>query len=240
MTRPEERPLVVLARTRQWIAIDKPSGLAARPAPSQTVSALSQLEDWLAAHEPGPHPPGVVHRIDRGTSGVLLFSLEPEAHRALVRAFAERRIRKEYVAIVRGQPRPRRGLIDLPLRRNSSGRMVPDPHGLAARTRYETVRAWPDATQLRLLPVTGRMHQLRAHLAARGVPILGDPIYGRTPVGATVEPKRARLPRPPRLCLHAARLTLPPELAEGIGVIEAPLPEELRRYLRRLSASRSD
>jgi tRNA pseudouridine32 synthase/23S rRNA pseudouridine746 synthase len=123
--------------------------------------------------------------------------------------------------------------------------MVPDARGVAARTRYETIRSWPEAAQLRLQPLTGRMHQLRAHLAARGTPILGDAVYGRLPAGGSRRPsvevagERGRLPRPPRLCLHAASLTLPADLAEGSGSIVAPLPEDLRRYLRRLSASRS-
>jgi RluA family pseudouridine synthase len=247
--------LEIIARSPQWIAVAKPSGLPSRPAPSHSESALSLLEAWLRGNDPGPHPPGVVHRLDRETSGVLLFSLDPQAHRRLVGAFAAGQVCKEYVAFVRGSPKPRRGRIDLPLIRNASGIVVVDARGRPARTRYETVRAWPGAAWLRVQPLTGRMHQIRAHLAARGTPILGDRLYGRggAPRAVPGLAGRARdagvppdapdaaplLPRPPRLCLHAARLAFSIDADGALVEIEAPLPEDLRRYLKRLSRSLS-
>jgi len=231
-----EVPFPILRRTAGWIAIDKPAGLPSRPAPGGGPSALSLLEDWLREHAPGPHPPGVVHRLDRETSGVLLFSLEPRAHRLLARAFAEGTVRKEYAAVVAGLPRPRRGRIDLPLSRNASGRTIVDRRGRPATTRYLTVAAREGAALLALFPQTGRTHQIRVHLAARGTPVLGDRIYG-FPRGVTPD---GSLPRPPRLCLHAARLRLPAALAEEEEEEEeepdivAALPPDLCRYLTRL------
>lgn len=190
-------PACVIARTRDWIAIDKPSGLPSRPAPGHESSALRQLEAWL-----GPETrPGVVHRLDRDTSGLLLFSLSPRGHRALVAAFRAHTIRKEYLAWVEGAPRPRRGTIDLALTRGSSGRVVVDARGARAVTRYETLRRRGRFSELRLEPTTGRMHQLRVHLSARGTPIVGDRIYGS---------KEAA----PRLLLHAGRLLLPAVIGE--------------------------
>jgi RluA family pseudouridine synthase len=250
--------------------VDKPAGLPSRPAPGYEASALSFLEAWLDAiplAPPGSHPeagrprrPGVVHRLDRETSGVLLFSLGSRSHRVLVQAFAERRILKDYTAIVAGWPRPLRGTIDLPLRRNASGRTVRDPRGAGARTRYETVRRLEGAALLAVHPVTGRTHQIRAHLSLIGHPVLGDRVYGRGP---------APMPGAPRLCLHASRLVLPPGVLEALGPvwlvprdqrpqplavpvdppgappqiedgirIEAPLPEELGDLVRRLARSR--
>lgn len=229
--------IVILARTAGWIAVDKPSGLPSRPVPGRGPNALSLLESWLRSHEPGPHPPGVIHRLDRGTSGVLVFSLEPRTHRALVAAFAAGEVKKEYLAVVRGAPRPRRGLIDIPLRRNASGLVVPDPEGKEAKTRYETMEKLPGASLLLVRPLHGRMHQIRVHLAARGTPVLGDHVYGGDEPEATgsksADPAIA-VGKPPRLMLHAVRLRLPEKLQEGVEILESDPPPEFARYLDQL------
>jgi 23S rRNA-/tRNA-specific pseudouridylate synthase len=187
---------------------------------------LSLLEALLRA-EGSRHPPGVVHRLDLGTSGILLFSLSPDGHRALVEAFRTGRVHKEYLAITAALPHPRRGLIDLALRRTSSGLSTPDRRGTPARTRYETKERFAASALVLAEPLTGRMHQIRAHLAARGTPVLGDLQYG----GAGL---RGFHPRPPRLCLHAWRLWLPENLAGDEASIECPVPKELEEYLDRL------
>ena len=202
-----------------------------RPGPGHEASVLSLLEAQLRA-EGAAHPPGVVHRLDLGTSGILLFSLSPAGHRSMVEAFRAGHVQKEYVAITFGHPRPRRGLIDLPLRRTSSGLNIPDRRGTPARTRYETRERFAASALVLAEPLTGRMHQIRTHLAARGTPVLGDLQYG----GADL---RGFRPRPPRLCLHAWRLRLPAELTDSEPRLECPLPEELERYLDRLRGPRS-
>jgi RluA family pseudouridine synthase len=218
--------ITILRREKHWIAVEKPSGLPSRPGPGHEASVLSILEAQLRV-EGTPHPPGVVHRLDLGTSGVLLFSLTPDGHLALESAFHDGRVHKEYLAVAAGHPRPRRGLIDLALRRTSSGLSTPDRNGAPARTRYETREQFAASALVLAEPLTGRMHQIRAHLAARGTPVLGDLQYGSAEL-------RGFRPRPPRLCLHAWRLHLPPELAGGESTIECALPADLATYLDRL------
>lgn len=221
----------VIRRTEHWIAVNKPAELPSRPGPGHKASVLSILEAQLRA-EGAPHPPGVVHRLDLGTSGILLFSLSPEGHRGLEEAFRAGRVHKEYLAITAGHPHPRRGLIDLALRRTSSGLSTPDRHGTPARTRYDTRERFHASALVLAEPLTGRMHQIRAHLAARGTPVLGDLQYG----GAAL---RGFRPRPPRLCLHAHRLRLPADLAGECQSIECSWPEELEQYLDRLRGTGS-
>jgi 23S rRNA-/tRNA-specific pseudouridylate synthase len=218
--------IAILRRTPHWLAVAKPPGLPSRPGPGHNTSVLAILEEQLRL-EGSPHPPGVVHRLDLGTSGILLFSLTPEGHRELLAAFERGLVRKEYLAITAGHPHPRRGLIDLALRRNASGLNLPDRRGAPARTRYETRERFAAAALVAAEPLTGRLHQIRSHFAAVGTPVLGDRQYG-LPV------LRAFQPHPPRLCLHAFRLRLPAELSGGEPAIECPFPPELERFLDRL------
>jgi len=223
-------PEAILSWTEHWIAVDKPSGLPSRPAPGYAGSALSQIEQWLAAQAPELPRPGVVHRLDRETSGVLVFSLGPQGHRALEYAFRGA-IRKEYRAAVMGWPRPRHGLIELPLLLDSSRRVRPDRNGRPSRTRYSTLRRFRDAALVKVEPLTGRTHQIRVHLAARGTAVLGDRIYGAVPAvpgdrtygaisaAAAGAIEAAPLLRPPRLCLHALRLSIPAQVLGPLGAI---------------------
>ncbi|MCC7142754.1 MAG: RNA pseudouridine synthase [Candidatus Eisenbacteria bacterium] len=210
-------PDCIVARTPDWIAIEKPGGLPSRPAPGHAGNALTMLEAYL-----GPNiRPGVVHRLDRDTSGLLLFSLSPHGHRFLVEGFRTRTIRKSYLGWVHGQPRPRRGSIELPLRRNPSGRMVVDPRGAPALTRYESLRRVGDFHLLRVEPSTGRMHQIRVHLANRGTPLVGDRLYGVHD-------------RAPRLFLHAASLRLPADQKSPAGAaleLRSSEPEEFSAWI---------
>ncbi|MDM7914847.1 MAG: RluA family pseudouridine synthase, partial [Candidatus Eisenbacteria bacterium] len=181
------------------------------------------------APPPRPFPPGIVHRLDRDTSGLLLLSLTPEAHRLLTQAFRDRSIRKRYLALVAGRIRPRQGTIDRPLARVPSGRMrvTASGSGMRAVTRYRTLASTAEASLLEVEPQTGRTHQIRVHLASIGHPVAGDPLYGeaRTALGA------------PRLWLHASRIELPPALAlalEAPAAIDCPLWEDLRAHLASL------
>ncbi len=162
------------------IVIDKPAGLAVHPG-SRTPRSL---EDHLAALRFGfrrvPHP---VHRLDRDTSGCLLLSRNPKAHKALQQAFETRRAFKTYVALLEGVPEGESGTIDLALGKHSSAeqgwRMVPDPAGKAAVTHWRLAAVRDGRALVLFTPETGRTHQIRIHAAAGlGVPIHGDPIYG--------------------------------------------------------------
>ncbi len=231
-------PRDILARGNDWIAIDKPARLPSRPSPGHDSSVLAELERWLAEHEPSTPRPGVVHRLDRDTSGVLIFSLGTRRHRALVDAFRARRIRKEYWALVIGWPSPRRGTIALALSRNASGRTIVDSRGMTASTEYETVQRLAQHSILRVRPRTGRTHQIRVHLTARGTPVLGDRRY-RLPAIASLRAHSATpgIQRASRLCLHAAHLILPPEVAGTELAINAPLPRDLARIASRVRSA---
>jgi RluA family pseudouridine synthase len=218
----EGTPGILLA-TPELVVVAKPPGYSTNPAGGVERNLLT----WLAEHQPEPRgiaPPGIIHRLDRETSGLVLFSRSPGAHRAMLVAFRKQRIRKQYLALVAGTLAPPRGEIDLPLHRDRSGRVRPSPHGKPARTGYRTLSRSRRASLLEITPRTGRMHQIRVHLAARDRPIAGDPLYG--------DPRRNL--GSPRLWLHASQLTLPADLAERVRTprrLACPLWDDLKRHL---------
>ncbi len=177
------------------LAIDKPAGMPSSPT-RQGAAGTAQhgLAAQLAAREGRAPRLWVVHRLDTATSGVLVFATTRAAAAALSRAFHDRTVTKRYVAIVAGQPATDAGRIELPLLARG-GRGVVDPRGRPAETAWQVLERLGDRTRLALEPRTGRLHQLRAHLAAIGHPVVGDRQYGG--------------PRHGRLLLHAAGLTIP-------------------------------
>ncbi len=208
---------------RDLVVVDKPPAVAVIPARSEPAEAslVRQLEACLGLRL------WVVHRIDRDTSGVVVFAKSAEAHRALCRAFEERRVEKEYVAFTAGVPEPEAGRIDVPLhaaRRGKARPARPDEAGRQeAVTDYRVERVFHGAglaaARVGLWPRSGRRHQLRVHLRARGTPILFDALYG----GDQARPSPAAPCR--RLALHAARLRLP--TPGGVLEVGAPLPGDL-------------
>jgi tRNA pseudouridine32 synthase/23S rRNA pseudouridine746 synthase len=208
------------------LVFNKPSGLAVQGGAGVTRS----LEDLLAAFaKSNGKRPRLVHRLDRETSGVMVAARTKPAAAELSEAFAGRDVEKTYLAIVcGGAPQPPEGEIDLPLRKSSRRGldiMEIDRAGQAALSRYRTLAASSDAALLELRPETGRMHQLRAHLAAIGHPIAGDGKYGGLFRLGPLEI--------PRLMLHAAALDLP-HPAGGRRRFEAPLPADMAEPLRSL------
>jgi len=207
------------------LALNKPSGLSSQGGRGQ----VNTLDELLAAFaKSNGNRPRLIHRLDRDTSGVILTAKTKPAAGFLGKAMMGRRMRKTYLAIVApGAPDTRGGVIDTPLRRDEQGReafmrvCAPDhPDAEAARTRYRTLADGDGAALLELNPETGRMHQLRVHLASIGRPIAGDARYGGT--------LRLAGEAVPRLMLHAAALSFPhPD--GGTKRIVAPAPADMER-----------
>jgi len=204
------------------LALNKPSGLSSQGGRGQ----VNTLDEMLAAFaRSNGNRPRLIHRLDRDTSGVILTAKTKPAAGFLGKAMMGRRVRKTYLAIVATPPSPATGLIETPLRRDEQGReaymrvCAPDhPDAEAARSRYRTLAATEGAALLELRPETGRMHQLRVHLASIGSPIAGDARYGGS--------LRLGNAAVSRLMLHAAALEFP-HPAGGTKRIEAPIPADM-------------
>ncbi len=214
---------LVIYQDPHIVALNKPSGLSSQGGRGQ-VHTLDELL-WAFA-KPGKARPRLIHRLDRDTSGVILTARTKPAAGFLGKAMMDRKFAKTYRAIVTpGAPEPGAGLIDVPLRRDEQGREAfmrvcpPDhPEAETARSRYRTLAEGPGAALMELDPETGRMHQLRVHLAHLGRPIAGDARYG----GALVVGGHAI----PRLMLHAAALSFP-HPSGGEKRLEAPIPADM-------------
>jgi 23S rRNA pseudouridine955/2504/2580 synthase len=214
---------LVLYEDDDVIALNKPAGLAVQGG-TKTTKHVDRL---LSAWGEGLERPRLVHRLDRDTSGVLLLGKSPAAAAKLAGAFAKRRAKKTYWAIVAGAPKPAEGVIELHLVKKGVGdrEMVvpadPKEHGAEpAETEFVTIsRAAHRATWVALRPHTGRTHQLRAHMKAIGHPILGDPKYG--------DDASRELAGPLKLQLHARRVDLE-HPSGGRLIVEAPLSPEMK------------
>ncbi len=210
-------------RNDAFVAVNKPAGQTVIPARGEaaSLSLVKRVEAALGQRL------WVVHRIDRETSGVVLFALHADSHRDLNRAFEERRVEKQYVAWSAGLLDPGAGRIDLPLHAARRGKSRPALPGETAAqpavTDYATERVFRQVgatvSRLRLLPRTGRHHQIRVHLRAKGAPILFDALYGRAVASAFAAAPCGRL------ALHASRLRV--DLANGACEVEAPMAPDL-------------
>jgi 23S rRNA pseudouridine1911/1915/1917 synthase len=228
---PEDLPLEVLIEEPSFVVIDKRPGMAVHPGRGRIGGTIANAILYRYGSVGGPraaYRPGIVHRLDLETSGVMVVARTEAAHGRLAAAFKARDVSKQYRALVHGDPAYAEDRIDLPLGRDlvHPTRMgVRFDGGREAVTDYAVVERFGGAADLLCRPVTGRTHQIRVHLASRGHPILGDPVYGghRRPV-VTV----------PRLMLHALGLTFPhPESGDLIEVV-SPLPEDFRAAQRAL------
>lgn len=206
------------------LVVDKGAGLVVHPARGHREATLSQL---LAGSAAGgdPERAGIVHRLDRDTSGLLLVARSEEVHRLLQAALAERRIEREYLTLVQGRPPARSGTIEAPIGRDPRVRTrmaVGGAHAREARTHFVLERALADTSLLRVRLDTGRTHQIRVHMQAIGHPVCGDPEYGTAgALGLT------------RQFLHATRLAFDHPLSgERIEVL-SPLPADLQSALER-------
>ncbi len=229
----EPIPLDILYEDQDLMVINKPAGMVVHPgagvSSGTVVHAVLHHRPELAQADPDSLRPGIVHRLDRDTSGVLLIALNKETQRALQKQFKERRITKYYLALVHGHPAPEKAAIDAPIGRDpihrTRMRIMPEGQGRPARTEYRVLAYLPGSSYIQVHPVTGRTHQIRVHLAAIGHPVLGDALYGSTSTG----PVHA-----PRQMLHAWLLKFRhPRLGELVQY-QAPLPEDMRQVLAHL------
>jgi 23S rRNA pseudouridine1911/1915/1917 synthase len=214
------------------IVVNKPAGVVVHPGVGNREGTLVQALAGRVAGGTDPDRPGVVHRLDRDTSGLLVLARDEETLFALQEALRRRDVTREYVALVEGRPSAKRGTIDAPLGRDRRVRTrmstdTDDPH--EAITHFETEQTLPDDTLLRVTLETGRTHQIRAHLLAIGHPVAGDPEYGHA--------GRHGLSRQ---FLHAQRLAFNHPESGAPMELRAPLPEDLVKALRQASGERAD
>jgi 23S rRNA pseudouridine955/2504/2580 synthase/23S rRNA pseudouridine1911/1915/1917 synthase len=228
--------LPVLYRDGALICIDKPAGIPVIP--DRRPKGPTAVEICRAMLEPEGLYPRPVHRLDKYTSGVLMLALEKEHVKPLGELFEERRVKKTYLAFVRGVPRPGEGVIDAPIGTDSrkASRMVVDrARGKEAVSRYRTLTAWRGYALVEVRPETGRTHQVRVHMAHIKNPILCDALYGGGEAFhlSTIKPDyrigRGKRERPviKRLALHAAALAFTSPDAGQEVVVESPLPKDL-------------
>jgi 23S rRNA pseudouridine1911/1915/1917 synthase len=223
----EDEHVIVLDKTPD-VAIHPGAGRADRTLVNFLLDRFPEIA--MVGH---PRRPGVVHRLDLGTSGVMAVARTEVAYQRLARAFADREVRKLYLAIVYGRPDPLRGEIDAAIARDPRDRKrmtaVRAGRGRAALTLYRTLAADAGLALLELDLRTGRTHQIRVHLKSRGLPIVGDPVYGEARWRSATTERRAALRSFPRPALHAWRLTLPHPVSGVALDFEAPPPADIRR-----------
>ena len=239
-------PFTILYEDADLIVLDKPAGLVVHPAPGNEdgtlVNALlAHCGDQLPGIG-GERRPGIVHRLDKDTSGVMVVAKTEQALGALSAAFAARDLDRAYLALVWGVPSPAAGAIEGDIGRDPRDRKrmaVVERHGKHARTGYRTLESWAmSASLLECVLATGRTHQIRVHLASIGHPLVGDPVYLRRVPGAAkglaAGPRGALLDFP-RQALHAARLGFAHPRTGAALSFEQPLPEDFATLLESLT-----
>jgi 23S rRNA pseudouridine1911/1915/1917 synthase len=217
--------IAVLAEDDDLLAVAKPAGLVVHPAYRHPDGTLTDAV-FAYARECGRPRPWLLHRLDRETSGVVLFAYTERARRSLVRQLEQRRLGKRYLAIVRGELPDANGEIDAPLMRNPDDRrqVIVSPEGQSALTRYTVLGAHSGFSLVLAEPRTGRTHQIRAHLASLGTPIAGDAVYGGADPGTAAAGVE-------RTQLHAWEIEFYHPGVESEEVVRAPIPSDMGAVL---------
>ena len=225
---PENIPLEVIFENSDLIIVNKPAGMVVHPSPGHDSGTLVHA---ALGHSPdimsigGEERPGIVHRLDKETSGLIVIAKNEQSHRWLQDQFKSRKVEKIYLALVDGKPPTPTGRIEAPIGRNTTHRklmaVVPLEKGREAVSEYRTLESFPAHTLIEVHPLTGRTHQIRVHMAFLGCPVAGDTVYGKHKPTVELE----------RHFLHAYKLkiTLPSEKKPQL--FEAKLPAELQKVL---------
>jgi 23S rRNA pseudouridine1911/1915/1917 synthase len=228
---PENIPLDVVFENQDLLVVNKPAGMVVHPSPghgSGTLvhAALGHVPDLEGIG--GEERPGIVHRLDKETSGLIVIAKNEQAHRWLQDQFRDRSVEKIYLALVDGKPPTPTGRVEAPIGRNATHRklmsIVPLEKGREAVSEYRTLESFPAHTLLEVHPLTGRTHQIRVHLAFLGCPVAGDKVYGKHKPTIEID----------RHFLHAYRLKIVLPGEKKGRVFEAPLPLELQSVLGQL------
>jgi 23S rRNA pseudouridine1911/1915/1917 synthase len=227
----EDIQLDIIFENGDLLVVNKPAGMVVHPSPGHdrgtlVHAALGHVPDLKGIG--GEERPGIVHRLDKETSGLIVVAKNELAHRWLQDQFRSRVVEKIYLALVDGKPPTPTGRVEAPIGRNTTHRklmaVVPTNKGREAVSEYRTLESFPQHTLLEIHPLTGRTHQIRVHLAFLGCPVVGDAVYGRHKSTVSID----------RHFLHAYRLkiTLPGEKQPRL--FEAPLPKDLQSVLDKL------
>jgi 23S rRNA pseudouridine1911/1915/1917 synthase len=224
----EDIPLDIVFENDDLLVVNKPAGMVVHPASGHTSGTLVNA---VLGYDPeiegigGEERPGVVHRLDKETSGLILLAKNERAHRWLQDQFRLRKVEKTYLALVDGKPPTPTGRVEAYIGRDPSHRkkmaIVPESRGREAISEYKTIQSFKEHTLLEFHPLTGRTHQIRLHCAFLGCPIVGDAVYGRKKPSVEIG----------RHFLHAYRLKIVLPGEQESKFFEAPLPEELEQVL---------
>jgi 23S rRNA pseudouridine1911/1915/1917 synthase len=214
-----DAPFLIAYEDDELLVVDKPAGVVVHPARGNRTGTLAQALQGRGAGGDEPWRAGIVHRLDRDTSGLLVVAKNDVVHRALKELLSSRELRREYLTLVDGRPEARTGMIDAPIGRDRRDRLlmsIDTDEPREARTHFSIERALPSATLLRVVLDTGRTHQIRVHMAAIGHPVCGDRQYGG--------PMHYGLTRQ---FLHAVRLAFPHPVSGETIDVTSPLPGDL-------------
>lgn len=240
--KPQDIPINIIFQDEYLLLINKAAGMVVHPAfgnyENTLVNALLyHIKDLSGIN--GVLRPGIVHRLDKDTSGILIISKDDNTHRELSKQFASRTMEKEYLALVLGTPKEKAGTIDRPLARSRSNRkkMAPSEDGKNAVTNHEVLERFPLLSYVKVKPVTGRTHQIRAHFASIGCPVFSDDLYGGRKKNLKKFNKRelewfdSLLKILPRQALHAASITFTHPVLKKKIRFEAGLPGDFKNAI---------
>ena len=230
---PEEIPLKIVYEDNDLIVVDKPAGLTVHPAPGHPSGTLANAIAAHLGHTPEGGEslrPGIVHRLDKDTSGLIIVAKNAAAHAKLSEQFKSRSVTKKYLTLVKGRIQPETGVIEAAIGRDSRDRkrmaVVSELRGREAKTNYRVVEYIGDYSLLEIKPETGRTHQIRVHLAAIGFPVVGDPIYGAPSTQLN------------RQFLHAAELGFRLPSSGEYVEFKSELPEDLKGELEQVKSQK--